>query len=494
MLSQDKGVSAMDDEARTKGELIDELRQLRREIGALKSNAQEIPPSWKGQEIFAKAFLENPTPVTITTVNEGRFVDVSDAFLELTGLAKGEIIGQTSADTGLITKEKRDELLKELHHNKRVANVEMRVNTRMGLRHVLVNLSIINIGGQDCLLTVFTDIQRRKEMEEKLRSSEKRFRTIYENTALGIFETTPAGGVLHANRTFARMFGYASPEEVIRTLTDLARQIYVDPGQRGEIIGKIMGSPTPQRFETAYRRKDGSIFKALLEIQAVWNAENNNYQFLGFVEDINERKKAEEGRRLAEVLYRTLAERSFAGVYVVQDSRFRFINSKAALYAGYTKEELLGQPSDMMIHPEDRENAVNHAVEMLRGKRDMPYEFRIITKQGATRWIMETVTSINYLGTPAILGNSMDVTEYKHIEAEREKLIFSLKKALLEVKKLSGLLPICASCKKIRNDEGYWEQLEGYIRDRWEAEFSHSMCHDCVTQWYPELFHEKKRR
>ena len=229
----------MDDEARTKGELIDELRQLRREIGALKSNAQEIPPSWKGQEIFAKAFLENPTPVTITTVNEGRFVDVSDAFLELTGLAKGEIIGQTSADTGLITKEKRDELLKELHHNKRVANVEMRVNTRMGLRHVLVNLSIINIGGQDCLLTVFTDIQRRKEMEEKLRSSEKRFRTIYENTALGIFETTPAGGVLHANRTFARMFGYASPEEVIRTLTDLARQIYVDPGQRAPVVDPV---------------------------------------------------------------------------------------------------------------------------------------------------------------------------------------------------------------------------------------------------------------
>jgi len=346
--------------------------------------------------------------------------------------------------------------------------------------------------------------QRIKELEESdinlketvriLKEREARFYSLTENYSPGIFQYSPDEKIITVNPVYADIFGYSSPEDVIESVKNIGNTIYVDPLRREEIIKYTREHPEMCKFENQYRRKDGSIFKALLEIQAVWNAENNNYQFLGFVEDINERKKAEEGRRLAEVLYRTLAERSFAGVYVVQDSRFRFINSKAALYAGYTKEELLGQPSDMMIHPEDRENAVNHAVEMLRGKRDMPYEFRIITKQGATRWIMETVTSINYLGTPAILGNSMDVTEYKHIEAEREKLIFSLKKALLEVKKLSGLLPICASCKKIRNDEGYWEQLEEYIRDRSEAEFSHSICPDCVKKLYPELFHEKKRR
>jgi hypothetical protein len=63
-----------------------------------------------------------------------------------------------------------------------------------------------------------------------------------------------------------------------------------------------------------------------------------------------------------------------------------------------------------------------------------------------------------------------------------------LETALAEVKKLSGFLPICASCKKIRDDKGYWSQIEEYIRDRSEAQFSHSICPDCARKLYPELY------
>jgi len=119
------------------------------------------------------------------------------------------------------------------------------------------------------------------------------------------------------------------------------------------------------------------------------------------------------GTREAEELYQILAEKSFAGVYVVQDSTFRFINSNAAAYAGYTQVELTGKTSISIVHPEDREMVRKKAKKMLRGESTFPYEFRIITKDGYTRWIMETVTSINYSGKPAVLGNSMDITESK---------------------------------------------------------------------------------
>ena len=75
----------------------------------------------------------------------------------------------------------------------------------------------------------------------------------------------------------------------------------------------------------------------------------------------------------------------------------------------------------------------------------------------------------------------------KEKEAEREHLISELKDALAEVKTLSGLLPICSFCKKIRDDKGYWNQLESYIRDHSEAEFSHSVCRDCAKKHYPEF-------
>ena len=80
-----------------------------------------------------------------------------------------------------------------------------------------------------------------------------------------------------------------------------------------------------------------------------------------------------------------------------------------------------------------------------------------------------------------------DITERKQAEKEREKLVRELQKAMTEIKALKGILPICASCKKIRDDKGYWNQVEVYIRDHSEAEFSHGICPECKEKLYPGL-------
>jgi len=123
-----------------------------------------------------------------------------------------------------------------------------------------------------------------------------------------------------------------------------------------------------------------------------------------------------EERRHAENLYQTLAEKSMAGVYIVQDKIFRYLNSNAAAYAGYTPEELIGKEACCIVHPEDRKWVKLRAGQMLKGEREAPYEFRIQTRDGRERWILETVTSTAYEGKPAILGNSMDVTDMKKAE------------------------------------------------------------------------------
>ncbi|MFH1081520.1 MAG: PAS domain S-box protein [Pseudomonadota bacterium] len=129
-------------------------------------------------------------------------------------------------------------------------------------------------------------------------------------------------------------------------------------------------------------------------------------------------------------LYRTLTESSFSGIYVVQDGKFRYHNKSAASYAGYVQNELVGrQPADF-IHPEDREKAERDAHAMLLGKKTSPSEFRVLTKDGSVRWIMETVVPITWEGKPAILGNSMDITERKNFEEalhnrqERFRILF----------------------------------------------------------------------
>jgi DNA-binding response OmpR family regulator len=82
--------------------------------------------------------------------------------------------------------------------------------------------------------------------------------------------------------------------------------------------------------------------------------------------------------------------------------------------------------------------------------------------------------------------------ERKRIEEERERLVRELEDALAEIRTLRGILPICSSCKKIRDDEGYWHQVEVYIRDRSEVEFSHGICPDCAKKLYPEIFGDDK--
>jgi len=93
-------------------------------------------------------------------------------------------------------------------------------------------------------------------------------------------------------------------------------------------------------------------------------------------------------------------------------------------------------------------------------------------------------------------NNSLEreIKERKEAQKEREKLIGDLQKALGDVKTLSGLFPICASCKKIRDDKGYWNQIESYIKEHSDAEFSHSICPECSKKLYPEYYEQKNKK
>ncbi|PYU97500.1 MAG: hypothetical protein DMG10_30735 [Acidobacteria bacterium] len=82
---------------------------------------------------------------------------------------------------------------------------------------------------------------------------------------------------------------------------------------------------------------------------------------------------------------------------------------------------------------------------------------------------------------------AMEIEERKRTEAEREVVIAELRDALSNVKHLHGLLPICASCKRIRDDHGYWNDVEEYIRKHTEADFTHGICPDCMNKLYPGM-------
>ena len=206
-------------------------------------------------------------------------------------------------------------------------------------------------------------------------------------------------------------------------------------------------------------------------------------------EEIAERKRVEKALRESEEKYSTLVEGSLTGIYIDQDRKIVFSNKKFAEIFGYSRDELPGMESWRLVHMEDKALTDEIRTQRLKGEEaPSEYEARGRTKDGETIWVARRNTRIEYKGSPAILGNIVDITKQKNAEQEREKLVEELQDALAKVKTLSGLMPICASCKKIRDDKGYWRQIEAYIRDHSEAEFSHSICPECKKELYPELY------
>jgi PAS domain S-box-containing protein len=123
-----------------------------------------------------------------------------------------------------------------------------------------------------------------------------------------------------------------------------------------------------------------------------------------------------------EDLYKILTHSSQVGCYIMQNKRFQFVNSHFQEYTGYTEDKMFKMNPAALILPEDRRKTAKNAIMMLKEQRFSPYEFRIVTKDGRIKWIMETVMSITYKGKRAILGNSMDVTERKEADRRLEEL------------------------------------------------------------------------
>lgn len=155
---------------------------------------------------------------------------------------------------------------------------------------------------------------------------------------------------------------------------------------------------------------------------------------------------------------------------------------------GYATEDMIGESIEQLVPVKNYHEISDIRDVIQHGRRVDRIETVRVRRDGSSIDVSITVSPIkNSDGT--IHGASIilrDITERKRQEEERLRLIEELQEALKRVKTLNGLLPICASCKKIRNDSGYWEQVESYIRSRSNAEFTHGICPDCVRLLYPE--------
>ena len=204
------------------------------------------------------------------------------------------------------------------------------------------------------------------------------------------------------------------------------------------------------------------------------------------------RKKAQTHlKKQSETKFRSVAQSAKDAIITTDNKgKIAFCNTAAYKMFGYREGDLIGQSISILMPQRFR---AAHERGMARvaasGKSRLvneTLEVSGISKDGGEFPVELSLSNWKSGDHTFYAGIIRDISTRKQHEKEREALIDNLKKSLAKVRKLSGLLPICASCKKIRDDKGYWNQIETYIRDHSEAEFSHGICPECTEKLYPE--------
>jgi len=329
----------------------------------------------------------------------------------------------------------------------------------------------------------FKAFSESKRAEEALRESEERYRRLFSVSPDGIMVHFDGRCIL-ANSAAAEILGAPNPGDLI----GIPIKEFVHPEYHQIVDDRIVrlscGEELAATIEEKFIRLDGRVINVEVSTSTVPFAAGPTMQAV--FRDITKRKKLQAERDL--VFNLSIDMLCIAGF----DGFFRQLNPAWEKTLGWNEEEFLSKPWTEFVHPDDRQVTLSATAQLVEGQPVYSFENRLQCKDGTYRWL--SWNSFPLPNRERIFSVTRDVTSRRQIEEEKEEILSELRNTLAQVKKLSGLLPICASCKKIRNDSGYWQQVEVYVREHSEAEFSHSICPECARKLYPEFYEDEPNR
>ena len=420
----------MKDAGKTKRELMDELAELRREVAELRASEARRTPTKEASQLEHGRLMNILASMhdQVCIINSEHDIDyLNPAAVHTFGPLRGRkcyefFHGRTEACSWCMM----DYLFNGNSIQWVWASPE---NLRT---YEIFDTSMRNADGTLSKLRILHDISEHKQTVEALRESEERYRSIVENAPVGIFQSLPEGKFLSANPALARALGYESPAEFLGSITDIGRQLYALQEKRHEVLNTTLARNGWVKFDNLDFRRGDSIITANLILRAVRDETGALRYLEGFVEDVTNRKLAEQALRESEMRYRALVEQIPAITYTAaldEGSTTSYVSPQVEAILGFSQQDYQANPDlwQDRLHPEDREQVLEQVAQCHTSLEPFVAEYRMIRRDGKTVWFRDEADIVyDDTGKPLTLqGVMFDISASKTAqEAMRNQLDF----------------------------------------------------------------------
>jgi PAS domain S-box-containing protein len=389
----------------------------------------DITERKQAEEKFSTAFQSNAMLMVITNLSTGKFVDINQKALEVTGFTREQVIGKSSIELGIFTdllnREEIFELLKA-QDEQTLFHKEITFESKLnGLMTCLLAAKKINLGNEMCLLISMIDITERKKTEAALYESEEKLRTIIETSPDGVVIASLDGKIQFITQTTAIMFGYDN----IAYFKDRSIFEFIDNSsyeKANYFINELMGGKISGISEYLLISKNGSTFNGEVSANILKDKDNNSTGILFVLRDISERIKNE--KELAESAFRMKLATQSGGVgifdYDLVNGVLVYDEQMYKLH-GLNKDEVKMTYSlwESLVHPKDMEMVIDQTNKAIEANSNLNTVFRVVWPDGSVRYLnSKAIIEYNEHGKPIhMLGTNRDITDQILAEAETNK-------------------------------------------------------------------------
>ena len=361
------------------------------------------------------------SPVSYFSINErGIILEANLTAAAMVGVARGLLIDRPFSD--FIVSDDQDVFYlhrTKLCETKTRQTCELRIRKKQGPEfYAHLESIVVQEDRKNCNLirTAVTDIHVRKQAEDAVRKSEKRYRRLVETMHEGLGVTDQNYQFTYVNTRFCEMLGYLHDEMIGRRLIEFVHDD-AKTLMKDQMARRRQGEET--KFELVWKTKDGKKIHTLASPRGIYDEEGRFTGSIGILTDITYLKKTEEALRSSEEKYRLLVENANDAIFIVQKGQIKFSNQIARQMGNDLGLDLGRVPIKNCIHPDDRDLVVERHKRRIKGeKQPATYAFRLVSHDDQEVWVELNAVRINWEGKPATLNFLRNITLQRKLEKQ----------------------------------------------------------------------------